>query len=80
VDAMYTLQTVGAACGIYGEGLAKAYIDFTKVYDTIIRHTLWNVLKLHNVHPKLISLMEDLHPGTYATVRFNRKVDSSLEV
>jgi Reverse transcriptase (RNA-dependent DNA polymerase) len=80
VDAMYTLRTVGAACGIYGVGLAKAYIDFTKAYDSINRHALWKVLKLYNVHPKLISLLQDLHSGTYAAVRLDGKVGSRFDV
>jgi Reverse transcriptase (RNA-dependent DNA polymerase) len=44
--------------------ISQRYIDFTNDYDSIDQHALRGVLKPSNVHPKLISLLEDLHSGT----------------
>lgn len=80
VDAMYVLRSLGAACGEFNTCLAKAYIDLTKAYDSIDRWALWKVLRLYNVHPKLIALLEDLHSGTTAAVRLEGRVGPAFDV
>ena len=54
---------------MYNTCLAVAYIDLTKAYDSINRWALWRVLRVYNVHPKLVALLEDLHTGTTAAVK-----------
>ena len=46
VDAMFALRSIGAACSEHHVCLAKAYIDFTKAYDSINRAALWRALRL----------------------------------
>jgi hypothetical protein len=77
---MFTLRSIGAACGEFGKCMAKAYIDFTKAYDSINRHALWKALRAYGVHPKLIALLEDLHSDTFAAVRLAGKVGSRFRV
>jgi hypothetical protein len=62
---------------------SKAHNCKCKAYDFINRQALWTGLKMYNVHPKLISLLEDLHnlhSGTHAAMRLDGKVGSRLDV
>lgn len=80
VDAIYTLRALGAACSEYRVCMAKAYIDFTKAYDSVNRWLLWKALRLYGVHTKIIALLEDLHDGTHAAVRLGGQVGPSFRV
>ena len=80
VDAIYTLRALRASCGVYNTCLAVAYIDLTKAYDSINRWALWRVLRVYNVHPKLIALLEDLHTGTTAAVKLGGRVGDAFDV
>jgi Reverse transcriptase (RNA-dependent DNA polymerase) len=80
VDAIYTLRALSAACSEHNVCMAKAYIDFTKAYDSVNRWLLWKALRLYDVHPKIISLLEDLHHGTQAAVRLGSQVGPRFHV
>jgi hypothetical protein len=80
VDAMFVLRSLSAACGEHNTCLAKAYIDLTKAYDSINRWALWKVLRVYQVHAKIIALLEDLHTGTFAALRLDGKVGPAFEV
>jgi sorting nexin-29 len=79
-DAMFSLRSLGQACSEWNVGMAKAYIDFTKAYDSIDRAALWKALKLYGVHTKLITLLEDLHSGNFAAVRLDGKIGARFKV
>lgn len=80
VDAIYALRCLRVACGVFHTGLAMAYIDLAKAYDSVNRWALWRVLRLYSVHPKLIALLEDLHTGTAAAVRLGGRLGSAFDV
>ena len=79
-DAIYTLRALGAACSEYRVCMAKAYVDFTKAYDSVNRWLLWKALRLYGVHSKIIALLEDLHDGTHAAVRLGGQVGHRFRV
>ena len=80
VDAMYTMRQILCKCERRGCAAAFAFVDLTKAYDSVNRAALWRVLKLYGVHPKLISLLEDLHQGTQAAVRLDRQIGTWFDV
>ena len=80
VDAMFTLRALGSACKAYGTCFARAYVDFTKAYDSIDREALWRILELYGVHPKLLQLLQALHDESTAMVRINGKLGPPFKV
>uniref|UniRef100_A0A8C4NFK3 Reverse transcriptase domain-containing protein n=1 Tax=Eptatretus burgeri TaxID=7764 RepID=A0A8C4NFK3_EPTBU len=49
--------------------MLAAYVDLCKVFDSVNRYTLWRILGLLGVPPKLIDLMSELYSGTESAVR-----------
>ena len=80
VDAIFALRSLSQACSERRKCMARAYIDFTKAYDSINRHALWRALRLYGVHPKLIELLEDLHTDTFAAIRLGGKIGPRFKV
>ena len=56
------------------------YVDFRKAYDSVNRDALWKVLRLYGVHPKLITLLKDLHSSSAAAVRVGGELRQQLPV
>ena len=48
-----------------------AFIDLTKVYNTVNRQALWQLLERYGVPAKLLNIIKDLHIGMKGTVRLN---------
>jgi hypothetical protein len=80
VDAMFSLRSLAAACMEYRTGMAMAYVDFTKAYDSIHREALWHALALYGVHDKLIRLLQDLHTDNMSRVRLDGQVGTEFKV
>ena len=38
-----------------------AFVDFSKVFDSVNHEALWEVLEARGIHPKLISLIKDFN-------------------
>jgi Reverse transcriptase (RNA-dependent DNA polymerase) len=77
---MYTLRALTSACTEHHKGMAIAYVDFAKAYDSINRAALWQALKLYGVHAKIIRLLIDLHTDNIARVRLGGKLGSEFKV
>jgi hypothetical protein len=80
IDAMFTLQALKGACRDAKKRMVVAFVDFTKAYDCINRIALWKILHTYGVHPKIISLLRDLHTGTSAAVRLGGELGRSFLV
>jgi hypothetical protein len=80
VDAIFTLRSLSSAHADYKQCMAVAFVDYSKAYDCINRAALWKVLKLYNVHPHIINLLEDLHTDTAAAVRLAGKIGHEFPV
>ena len=79
-DAIWTLRVLGAACQRKRQCFARVYVDFRKAYDSVNRDALWKVLRLYGVHPKLITLLKDLHSGSTAAVRVGGELGQQFAV
>ena len=80
VDAIFTLRSLSSAHADYKQCMAVAFVDYSKAYDCINRAALWKVLRLYNVHPHIINLLEDLHTDTAAAVRLAEKIGHEFPV
>jgi hypothetical protein len=70
VDAMFVMcQLLSATHCNKDTQLHFVFINLTKVYDWIIRQTLWHILRTYQVPSKIVNLLEDLHIGTLATIK-----------
>jgi hypothetical protein len=80
VDAAFTLREAMAQCRQHALPLCLAFVDLRKAFDSVDRHTLWQVLRIYGLHPTLIRLIADLHTGTQAAVRLNGKTGPWFDV
>jgi hypothetical protein len=69
-DAMFVLcQLASMVEFIDNIQLHMTFIDLTKAYDWVNMDAL-RILRIYRVPSRIIQLLEDLHSGTLATIRF----------
>ena len=49
---------------MFWHGLFAASVDLCKAFDSVNRDSLWRILGLRGVLPKLIDLMSEFYSGT----------------
>jgi len=54
------------------------FVNLTKAYDWVNWQALWCILRTNRVPSKIIELLENLHIGTFATIRLRAKSFSSV--
>ena len=79
-DAMFVLRCMTSSALHKNTPLHLAFIDLTKAFDSVNRVALFKVLRLYGVHPKLVTLMEDLHSGTDALIKLADKRSNDVHV
>ena len=54
--------------------------DLKKVYDSVARGALWEVLEKCGVPPRLLKIVKSFHEGMYAEVRVGSQTTEKFEV
>ena len=70
-DHIYTLHSI-ISNNLYGRRRCKTYvafIDFKKAFDTVNRHTLWQILHKRGVSTKMLSQIKAIYKTVTAVVR-----------
>ena len=60
--------------------LFTLFIDLKKVYDSVPRAALWQVLEKYGVPPTLLSVVRSFHEGMRDSVRVRGSISDSFEV
>ena len=56
------------------------FIDFSKVFDTVGRTELWQLLRKYGCPEKFITMIESLHTGMMANVSVGGEISKSFSV
>ena len=59
IDRILALRVLIECRREFRQGLLAAYVDFCKAFDSVNRDSLWMILCLRGVPPKLINLMSE---------------------
>ena len=58
IDQIFVLRNIIEQCIEWNTPLYINFIDFRKDFDSVQRDTLWKILRLYGVPPKIVTLME----------------------
>jgi len=53
---MFTLRNILEQCKEFQKSLAINFIDFKKVFDSVHRESIWEILRLHGIPEKIINI------------------------
>ncbi|XP_069975516.1 uncharacterized protein [Penaeus vannamei] len=68
IDCILVLRVPVERCHECGCGLLAAYIDLKKVFDSVHRKSLWEILRLKGIQIWIIGLIASLYTGTKSAV------------
>jgi len=71
---------MGSWCDELQTPLAISYIDFTKAFDSIHRPSLWNIMQMYGLPPKLISAIKGIYANSRCCVRTSDGYSDWFEV
>jgi hypothetical protein len=80
VDAIYVSRLVSGSAKEHQRPLYKCFVDLTKAYDKVDRETLWKVLALRGIPPKMVQLIRALHIGAQARVKVSGNLSSPFQL
>ena len=63
-----------------GKDVFWAFMDFRKAYNTIDRHGMWQMLRVHGVGGKLLNAVQSLYSDSRACVRVGNDVSEWFPV
>ena len=78
IDRILALQVLSERSREFEQGLLAAYVDLSKVFDSVNWDALWRILGLRGVPLKLIDLMSELYSGTESAVRCGGSIPNLL--
>jgi len=80
IDRILTLRVLPEHRREFWPGLLAANVDLCKSFDSVNRDTLWRILSLRGVPPKLINLVSELYSGTGSAGRCGDTISDLLAV
>ena len=80
IDRILPLRVLTECRQEFRQGLLAAYVDLFKVFDSVNRSALWEILGLHGVPPKLIDLISELYSGTESAIRCDGTISDLFPV
>jgi hypothetical protein len=80
VDAIFVSRLLSSSSLEMQRPLYKCFVDLTKAYDKVDRDTLWKVLLLRGIPPRLVQLIQALHCGAQATVRVDGAMSEAFNL
>ena len=69
IDRILALQVLTECKREFPQGLLAAYVDLCKAFHSVDWDSLWKILGLRGVPPKLIDMISELYSGTESAVR-----------
>ena len=69
VDRILALRVLTERLREFDEAVLAAYIDFKKAFDSVSRESLWRLLELRGIPPRLIHLISALYSSTESAVK-----------
>jgi hypothetical protein len=78
VDALLVSRILASNAIERGIKLFKCFIDLTKAYDRVDRNNLWTILERYGVPVKLLTLIKNLHVGSWAKVKLKSEDGSDI--
>ncbi|MDD2611131.1 MAG: reverse transcriptase family protein, partial [Giesbergeria sp.] len=79
-DGQQCMTRLVELAAAHGVPLHAGFVDFKQAFDSLDRGVLWEVLRVYRIHPKLISLLEDLYQGSTACVRANGSTSGQFHI
>ena len=80
VDMTFCLRQLQRKCIEQDRPLYMEFVDFSKVFDTVGRTGLWQLLKKYGCPEKFTTMIEALHTGMMATVSVGGEIFESFRV
>lgn len=80
VDAIFVSRLISASAKEHQRPLYKCFVDLTKAYDKVDRQTLWTLLELRGIPPRMITIIKNLHVGAQAKVKVNGNLSESFQL
>ena len=80
VDMIFAARQLQEKCQEQCDDLFITFIDLTKVFDTVCRDGLWQIMAKFGCPRKFTALVRQLHDGTRATVLDNGDTSDSFPV
>jgi hypothetical protein len=71
VDAVLVSKLLSTYALEQDSPLFKCFIDLTKAYDKVDRATLWKILELLGIPPRILKVIINLHDGSMARVKID---------
>ena len=72
VDNIFLLRQMGEKYWEFDKTIWHVFVDFSQAYDSVHRHSLWNILTEFRVPRKLIQLIRACYTNTQGKVRVGR--------
>ena len=79
-DMIFVLRQIQEKCREQNMGLLVAFIDLTKVFDTVSRDGLWKILSRLGCPPKFLTIICQLHEGQRGQVKHNSSLSESFPI
>lgn len=74
VDQIFTIRQITEKYTEYNRPCYFNFIDFKQAFDSIWQEGLWQCLRMHGVHEKLIRLIKGIYDKSEAAVRHDQKL------
>ena len=76
MDQVFAVRQVCKKCRVHGKDVFWAFMDFEKVYDTIDRHGVWQMLRVCRAGGKLLKAVQSFYVDSRACVRLGMDVSN----
>ena len=80
IDRILALRVLIERKRDYRQRLVAAYVDLRKAFDSVDRGSLWRVLELRGIPPRLVRLISALYTDTSSVVRCGGGISDSFPV
>ena len=68
IDMIFVARQLQEKCREQHQDLFLAFVDLTKVFDTVIRDLPWNILRKFGCPPTFMAILQQFHTGMCAQV------------
>ena len=68
-EQIFILRSIIEKCNEFQTPLAISFINFTKVFDSIHRPSLWNIMRTYGIPPKVISAIVQIYANSKCCIR-----------
>ena len=80
IDRILALRVLVERRLEFRQDLLAVYVDLKKAFDSVHRETLWDLLRLRGIPPRIIGLLTGLYSETVSAVKCGKGVSSFFPV